>query len=266
MHDVLEHVLWPLVSRMEDGINMICPDGKHRLCVPVLAQYISDYKEQRSVACVLQGFCPKCGIPMFRKPTADTPDVANTLEGFEQDEDEFLVDTVNLTTQHPPRDNFEAKHLRAFYQNDPKALWRYGYHATIPFIERHIYSSVYNSLASDLLHQVSKCFYDYIHQWVLIIISEKPMGASHPARGKANATGAARKADSKQKVRGEIDVRFSHIPLYPGLRAFHDGITLTSRWQGNEFKNMLKVYLGVVIGLLPTDVIRLIKAYLDIHV
>ena len=28
---------------------------------------------------------------------------------------------------------------------------------------------------------------------------------------------------------------------------------------------MLKVYLGVVTGLVPSDVIRMIKSYLDIH-
>ena len=131
----------------------------------------------------------------------------------------------------------------------------------MPFTERHIFTSIYNALASDLLHQISKSFYNYVHQWVLVIIGDHQTETSAKRKRSAGMT----KRPSKRKVRGEIDARFSHLPPYPGLRSFREGITLTSRWQGNEFKNMLKVYLEVVMGLVPSDIIRLIKAYLDVH-
>ena len=46
IHDVLEYILRPLTEHMEDGINMLCPDGNRRYIVPVLAQYLADYEEQ----------------------------------------------------------------------------------------------------------------------------------------------------------------------------------------------------------------------------
>ena len=66
-HDILMNTLEPLRRVMEDGINLMCPDGQRRLCFPVLAQYIADYEEQRVLASILSGYCPKCTIPRYHK-------------------------------------------------------------------------------------------------------------------------------------------------------------------------------------------------------
>lgn len=55
----------PLLDVMEDGINLKCPDGERRYCVPVIASYIADYEEQRVLAGIVSGYCPKCTIPSF---------------------------------------------------------------------------------------------------------------------------------------------------------------------------------------------------------
>ena len=262
IHDVLELVLRPLTERMEDGINLLCPDGKRRYIVPVLAQYLADYEEQRLLGSILQGCCPKCTIPAFRKTEAEHSRLPAVPEVFEQDENDFYVAAGSRNAHHRPREYDEARRVRLALRHDLKALRALGYHPTTPFTERHIHTSIYDCLAPDLLHQVSKCFYDYIHQWVLAIIGDKPAALLPNAR-KHLRNGKPK--SSKRKTRGEIDARFSHLPPYPDLRSFCEGITLTSRWQGNEFKNMLKVYLRVVTGLVPSDVIRMIKSYLDIH-
>ena len=171
------------------------------------------------------------------------------------------MDASILQHSHGPRENDDAQRLRRVHKDDPKTLRHFGYHGTIPFTERHVFTSIYDALAPDLLHQVSKCFYDYVHQWVLAIIGDQTPDALRK-RKRTNTTGTK---PSKRKTRGEIDARFSQLPPYPGLRSFREGISLTSRWQGNEFKNMLKVYLGVIVGLVPSDIIRLVKAYLDVH-
>ena len=70
-HDILMNTLEPLRRVMEDGINLMCPDGQRRLCFPVLAQYIADYEEQRVLASILNGYCPKCMIPRYHKPRGE---------------------------------------------------------------------------------------------------------------------------------------------------------------------------------------------------
>jgi len=67
------------------------------------------------------------------------------------------------------------------------------------------------------------------------------------------------------KAKGEIDTRFSHMPPYPGLRQFRCSISATSRWQGNEYKNMAKVYSGIVKAIIPADALRALIAYLDVY-
>jgi len=226
VHDVLEYILRPLVAHMEDGVNLLCPDGNRRHCFPVLAQYVADYEEQRLLASILQGFCPKCVIPAFRKNDSESmgPGRGNIPQSLEEEDQEFLVDASILQHSHGPRENDDAQRLRRVHKDDPKTLRRFGYHGTIPFTERHVFTSIYDALAPDLLHQVSKCFYDYVHQWVLAIIGDQTPDALRK-RKRTNTTGTK---PSKRKTRGEIDARFSQLPPYPGLRSFREGISLTS--------------------------------------
>jgi hypothetical protein len=44
----------------------------------------------------------------------------------------------------------------------------------------------------------------------------------------------------------EIDHRFQALSSHPSLRHFKKGISLISQWTGNEYKNMEKVFLGVI--------------------
>ena len=66
------------------------------------------------------------------------------------------------------------------------------------------------------------------------------------------------------KIKGEIDARFSQLPPYPGLRHFRAGLSATNRWTGNEYKTMARVYLPVIRDLLPPSAVKLVKAYLDV--
>ena len=61
--DVLEAIR----KDMENGINLLCPNGKRRLCFPVLAAYIADYQEQHVLASIMAGHCRKCTIPAHRR-------------------------------------------------------------------------------------------------------------------------------------------------------------------------------------------------------
>ena len=203
---MIAEILKPLTAVMEDGINLLCPDGERRHCFPVVAQYIADYEEQRVLAGIVNGWCPKCTIPSHksRPPT----------HGLESQE-------------HEKRTRDEATRLRSLYPPSSDELKRHGYKHVYLFTEWHTHSDIHAALAPDLLHQVSKCFYDYIHKWVVELISYYSPGA---------------------KAKGEIDARFSHMPPFHDLKNFNKGISLLTRWTGKEYKNMAKVYLGVIKG------------------
>ena len=89
IHDILQQVLLLLQEWMEDGINMLCPNGKHRLCVPVIAEYIADYEEQRLLANILRGFCPKCTIPVYRTNNKEKNDSDDNREYGDIDEQQI---------------------------------------------------------------------------------------------------------------------------------------------------------------------------------
>ena len=119
------NTLEPLRRVMEDEINLMCPDGQRRLCFPVLAQYIADYEEQRVLASILSGYCPKCTIPRYRKPRGEVD-----LQSDVQEENEHAFGFLGslpktkwtgrrqvFTPQpaHTSRTGFEAKRLRSLH-------------------------------------------------------------------------------------------------------------------------------------------------------
>lgn len=61
----------------------------------------------------------------------------------------------------------------------------------------------------------------------------------------------------------EVDRRFKSMTTHPTLRHFKKGISLVSQWMGNEFKNMEKIYLGVIAGATDERVLRAVRAVMD---
>jgi hypothetical protein len=140
---------------------------------------------------------------------------------------------------YPRRTADEASRMRATYPQQ-KELGRFGYHMSQPFTVRHTVGDIHTIVAPDLLHEVSKGFYDYVHTWMFALLEK-----SHNA--------------SKDKVKGEIDARFSHIQPYNKLRMFRRGISKISRWTGDQYKNLLRVYIAVMRDILPNQAVKLIK-------
>ncbi|KAH9928242.1 hypothetical protein B0H21DRAFT_781211 [Amylocystis lapponica] len=61
----------------------------------------------------------------------------------------------------------------------------------------------------------------------------------------------------------EVDCQFKAMTAHPDLRHFKKGILLVSQWTGTEYKNMEKVFLGVLTGASDPAVLRAVRLVLD---
>jgi hypothetical protein len=211
---------------MRDGINLLYGDGKRRWCFPRLVVFMGDYEEAWRVCDVRRNHCVVCTMPGLRKKDVDP-----------------TVDRKN----YPPRTGEESLRLRMSYKDQPETLKQHDYHAIDLFTDDTPFPgcSIYDSITPDLLHQASKNFYDQVYlKWRLGVIK---LGISEAI------------------LNTELDARFQHVPSYPGLRWFRNGISKLKRWTGKEYKGMIRVWMGVSHGLGGDILNSMAKEYLDIH-
>ncbi|KAI1781759.1 hypothetical protein LXA43DRAFT_907812 [Ganoderma leucocontextum] len=89
-----------------------------------------------------------------------------------------------------------------------------------PFWADLPYANIFGCIVPDLLHQLHKgVFKTHLVKWV--------------SKGRED----------------ELDARFARVPPYPRLRVFSKGISKITQWTGNEFRQMEKVFLGLIEGL-----------------
>ncbi|KAI9068219.1 hypothetical protein FKP32DRAFT_1562189 [Trametes sanguinea] len=113
----------------------------------------------------------------------------------------------------------------------------WGLRAVEPFWEDLPHANIFSALTPDLLHQLHKgVFKDHLVSWAT----------------KAMEGGAQ-----------EVDQRFKAMLKHSDLRHFKNGISLVSQWMGTEYKNMEKVFLGVVAGAADEHVVCAVRAILD---
>ncbi|KAF8511390.1 hypothetical protein JB92DRAFT_3083494 [Gautieria morchelliformis] len=97
-----------------------------------------------------------------------------------------------------------------------------------PFWENHPHCDIFRCLTPGILHQ--------LHKGVL-----KDHLSTHP----------------------ETDARFQAVPSHPSIHHFKKGISTISQWSGMEYKNMEKVFVGLMAGALPPHALKAARAVLD---
>ena len=68
-----------------------------------------------------------------------------------------------------------------------------------------------------------------------------------------------------EALKAKLESRFQHTPSYSRLKWFGCGIMYIPRWMGAEYKTMMHVFLGIARGLGSSNLLRMVKAYLDVH-
>ena len=101
------------------------------------------------------------------------------------------------------------------------------------------HTDIFQCFTPDLLHQIHKgVFKSHAFEWALSLAEDRG--------GK-----------------GEIDRRFIVMPEHPGIRMFPHGVSNIKQWTGSEAKAIMKVFVGVIAGIIPAQAIRAIRAIID---
>ena len=186
-HACVHKVTQPLETAGVTGVEMGLSNGDIHRCHPLLACSISDYPEQLLGTCCKNGTCPKCTVP---------PDHLGDCETYPlRDLKKVLAALKTLDDGNPSyRKNCEAAGIKPVIH---------------PFWEKLKGTNIFESITSDILHQLYQGVIKHVVNWIKSIF-----GAS------------------------EIDARCRRLPPNHNIHYFSKGITTLSRITGQEHSDI----------------------------
>lgn len=103
-----------------------------------------------------------------------------------------------------------------------------------PFWEDFEYTDIHLSMTPDILHQLYQGVLKHLIEWCQTAMTPQ-----------------------------ELDRRIRCLPAAAGLRHFKNGFSALSQISGTERKNMGKILLGCLIGIMPNEAITACRSLLD---
>ncbi|KAG8710887.1 hypothetical protein FRC11_004010 [Ceratobasidium sp. 423] len=153
---------------------------------------------------------------------------------------DFHLDTLNPPPPRDPCSTADALEAQAMGHTASlfvtEGLKPYGK----PFWADLPHTNIFTCLTPDILHQLHKgVFREHLMNWCIDLVTKSLGNAS------------------------QIDNRFKLIPRHSELRHFLSGVTALKQSTANEHRQMQKVFIGVMHGLVPDRVVKTVLAVID---
>ncbi|KZT31541.1 hypothetical protein SISSUDRAFT_973309, partial [Sistotremastrum suecicum HHB10207 ss-3] len=167
-HASMRVLLEPLIQAGKDGIYLLDPKGRTRLCFPILAIYPCDYPEQTLVCTTrYMSSCPRCHSPK--------DDYTDNVKGKPRDAEETLA-------QHQKAGKCKTE-ASAMEHLDPTDLT----YVPEPFWAGFPHCNIHGIITPDCLHQLFQGMVKHCIAWLTLIMSaaelDKRFKCVPPAHG-----------------------------------------------------------------------------------
>ncbi|KAG9120223.1 hypothetical protein FRC07_004366, partial [Ceratobasidium sp. 392] len=129
----------------------------------------------------------------------------------------------------------DYKHTSSLFEDQGLKPFGKPFWADLP------HANIFSALTPDILHQLHKgVFKDHLMEWCLTLVRRLNQGSAD-----------------------KVDYRYMAMPDHSNLRHFASGVTKLKQTTANEHREMQKVYMAVMAGLVPENVLPVILAVLD---